>query len=83
MILLNLSITHMDLVKDKMLLQQKVEHDPQIHICNREGQQPPGCTKRSISRRLREIILPLSTSEHVEHCVHFWDRQYIRDLDSV
>lgn len=78
MILFNISITHMDLAKDKMLLHQKVEHDP------REG-------PNSLLVALGGVFLegwgkwsfPSVLSEHVEHCVHFWVPQYMRDLDSL
>ena len=43
-----------------------------------------GCIKRSVARRLREVILPLCSvlvRPHLEYCIQIWSPQYRRDMD--
>jgi len=43
-----------------------------------------GCIKRSMTRRLREVILPLYSSlvrPHLEFCIHLWSPQCKKDME--
>ncbi|PKU31930.1 hypothetical protein llap_17767 [Limosa lapponica baueri] len=43
-----------------------------------------GCIKRSMTSRLREVILPLSSTPvrpHLEYCVQLWVSQHKQDID--
>ncbi|GAB0195511.1 hypothetical protein GRJ2_002016400 [Grus japonensis] len=43
-----------------------------------------GCIKRSVTSRLREVILPLYTTlmkPHLEYCIQLWGPQYKKDME--
>lgn len=43
-----------------------------------------GCIKRSMTTRLREMILPLYSApviHHLEYCVQFWGSQQKQDME--
>ena len=43
-----------------------------------------GCTKRSMTSRSRELILPLCSAlmrSHEEYCIQFWGAQHTKDVE--
>ncbi|GAB0193693.1 hypothetical protein GRJ2_001834600 [Grus japonensis] len=45
-----------------------------------------GCTKRSVTSRLRKVILPLCSAlvrPHLEYCIQLWGPQYKEDMDML
>jgi len=55
--------------------------------CVRAAQQANcilGCIRRSVTSRLREVVLPLHSAlmrPHLEYCVHFWSPQHEKDIE--
>ena len=39
-----------------------------------------GCIKRSVTSRLREVILPLYSTLYLEYCILFWRPQHKKDM---
>ena len=45
-----------------------------------------GCTERSMTSRLREVILPLYSAlvrPHLEYCIQFWSPQDMRGMEML
>jgi len=52
--------------------------------CSPEANHILGCIKRSMARRLREVILPLCSAlvrPHLESCIQLWSPQHRKDMD--
>ena len=54
--------------------------EPAISTYSPEGQQYPGCTKKTVTSRSKEVILPLY-SAFLEYSVQFWGPQHRKDME--
>jgi len=67
-----------------VLLDEKLDVS---HQCSLEAQKVnhiPGCIKRSVASRSREVILPLYSALvrcHLEYCIQPWSSQHKKDLE--
>ena len=46
----------------------------------------PGCIKRSVASRVREVILSICSAlvrPHLEYCVQMWSPQYRRNMEAL
>ena len=59
------------------------QHAPAVHKANHTL----ACTKRSVTSRSREVILPLYSAAlrrpHLQYCIQFWGLQYEKDMQLV
>ena len=61
-----------------MLVDERFNMSRQYALAARKANCILDCTKRSVTSRLREVILPLYSAlvrPHLEYCTHFWGQE--------
>ncbi|KFW71070.1 hypothetical protein AS28_13425, partial [Pygoscelis adeliae] len=63
---------------------EKLNMSRQCTLAAQKANRILGCIKRSVTSRLREVILPLYSAlmrPHLQYCVQLWGPQHKKDLD--
>ena len=67
-----------------MLVDERFNISQQCALAAQKANHILGCIKRSVTRRLREVILPLYSAllrPHLDYCIQFWSLQHKKDRD--